>query len=299
MLAVLKEAEFAASNAQSVLILGETGTGKGLLARAIHKKSARRRRNFVRFQPSFGSSDLVSSELFGHERGAFTGATESRKGLLEEANGGTLFLDEVADLPLQTQVMLLEVLQEMQFRRVGSSRELQANLRLISATNKPIDKSIEAGELRSDFLHRIRHLQIEIVPLRERKEDIPALSQHFLDALVAHEDLSVDSLSDNAIGVLQSHSWPGNVRELQAVVENGVYRAAYAEKGQVGPEDLEILDSIKTSNITSDGSLREQVKAFEKKLAKQALETCGNNQSRAAQMLKIDRSSFRRILNRK
>ncbi len=296
---ILEKAMFAASNSQPILILGETGTGKGVLARAIHKKSKREKRPFLRFQPSFGTHDLISSELFGHEKGSFTGANSTRKGLIEEANRGTLFIDEVGELPQKTQIMLLEVLQENRFKKLGSNREQFSDVRFISATNKSIKKALEEKTLREDFLHRICHIEINLIPLRERKEDILQLSNLFLNNVISREDLSVHSFSTQAIKKLENHFWPGNIRELQAVVENSVYRAAYNNKQIVNINDIEIREENKTSpqNIYNS-SFRDQVKDFELKLIKKALKDTNNNQSKAAKLLQIDRSSLRRILKR-
>lgn len=294
---VIRTAQFASTHSQPVLILGETGTGKGVIASAIHRATVCRKGKFIRFQPSFGSQDLVSSELFGHQKGAFTGATDARSGLLEEADKGTLFIDEVGDLPHQTQIMLLDVLQEKRFRRLGSNREFKVDFRLISATNKSVEECLEKFLLREDFYHRISHLRIIIPPLRERKEDIPFLAQQFIERVANTENLSVQGISDGALGKLSRYSWPGNVRELQSVIEGGVYRAAYEERRFLDAKDLH-LNTTQSSTRSSDASFRERVNTFEEQLIQEALRKAKGNQTLAANLLKLDRTSLRRIHNR-
>ena len=289
---VIETAALASTTKQPLLITGETGTGKGMLAHSIHRAS--NRRAFMRYQPSFGSADLTSSELFGHKRGAFTGATADRKGLVEEANGGTLFIDEIGELAGDTQVLLLNVLQEKVFRRTGDNLEKKSDFRLISATN--ILRSELQGKLRSDFFHRIAHLSIELPPLRARTEDIPQLANFFLNTLASKEKLSVQRISQNAIAALVEHPWPGNIRELQAVMEGATYRAQFYGKPVVALEDLH-LDSNNYSELPG-GSFREQVNKFEIKLITDTLSKHGGNQSKAAAELRLDRSTLRRILAR-
>jgi len=294
---VLEAVAYAASNRQPVLLIGETGVGKGIIAQAIHRSSSKPTAPFIRFQPRFGTADLVSSELFGHEKGAFTGALEQRRGLVEEANGGTLFLDEVDELPLETQVLLLNVLQEKIFRRVGSNRDLKSDFRLISATNRPIKKSLHENKLREDFYHRIAHCVVEIPPLRERIEDISQLANFFLTQLVNREKLAVHGIASDALHKLERHNWPGNVRELQATVEGGVYRANFHERRYVELSDL-TLKNAKESESTSGRSFREQVEQYELDLIRDAMAKSGGNQSKAAELLQLDRSTLRRILQR-
>ena len=295
---VLENAQFAASNKQPLMITGETGTGKGLLAQAIHQAGPDNRKPFIRFQPNFGGSDLITSELFGHLKGAFTGAGENRRGLLEEVNGGTLFLDEVDELPLETQVLLLHVLQEKTFRRLGSNRDCHSDFRLIAATNRSVKTSLADKKLRLDFYHRIAHLTLEIPPLRERPEDIPDLAQDCLQSLSNRENLSVHGFSKEALAVLRACPWPGNIRELLAAVESGVYRASFANRRIVSSEDfgLNAETSLSLSQVT--GSFSERIEQYKLQLIRETLEECNQNQSRAARILGLDRSSMRRILLR-
>jgi len=289
--------EYASRTAQPVLIIGETGTGKGLAAQVIHRLSARARKPFVRYQPSFAQAELVGSELFGHKRGSFTGATEDRRGLLLEADGGSLFLDEIDELPPQSQVALLGVLQDKRFRPIGGSREESSDFRLVAATNTPIDACLESGKLRRDLFHRIAQAQIAIPPLRERLEDLPLIAEHVLARLRGQELARVLRVSDGAISRLQGHSWPGNIRELEGVVESAAYRAEFSGRCVVEADDIE----IRASCSVSQGSLsfNEQVEAFKLSLIDAAIERAGGSQVRAAEALNLDRSSMRRILQRR
>jgi len=292
---VLELASFAASNKQPVLICGETGTGKGVLARAIHQASAGKA--FVRFQPSHGSQDLVSSELFGHVKGSFTGATTDRTGLIEQANKGTLFIDEIDFLPVETQVSLLEVLQEKVFRKVGSSSETNSDFKLIAATNANLETALAEGILRKDFYHRLAHIKIELPPLRNRPEDISSLANNFVETIANAEKLPVHSLSEDALAKLSSYKWPGNVRELRAVIENACFRAAYEKRNLIISEDI-LLESLGKSTSVASGSFRELVKSYEVELINNALKEHQDNQSKAADSLSMDRSTLRRILSR-
>lgn len=293
---VIEAAAFAGTNLQPVLLVGETGTGKGVIARAIHRCSERHNGPFVRLQPSFGGSDLVSSELFGHEKGAFTGALSPRRGLIEEANEGTLFIDEVDELPTDSQVSLLNVLQEKIFRRLGSNLERSSNFRLIAAMNRSVEETLETKKLRHDFYHRIAHLTIHIPPLRERMDDIPDLAREFVLELAGRENFPVYGLTDQALAVLSHHAWPGNIRELQAVVEGATYRARFFKRHMVEVEDIELAREKRA--ITVSGSFRERVRAYEIDLVRHALSQNDHNQVRAAQSLQMDRSTLRRILSR-
>ena len=293
---VIEAIGYAASNKQPVLLVGETGTGKGVVAQTIHRLTGRGA-PFIRFQPNFGAADMIASELFGHQKGAFTGAVDNRCGLLEDASGGTLFIDEIDELPPETQILLLNVLQEKIFRRVGSNKDVRSDFRLIAATNQPLAETLKKNKLREDFFHRISHLTIELPPLRDRQEDIPDLAEHFASQLITREDIEVQGLTPDAVEKLKSYRWPGNVRELQAVVEGGVYRANYLGKRFVENAEIVIQKSAST-DAAAAGSFRDEVQNFELKLINEALEKCGNNQSKAADLLQLDRSTLRRILER-
>ncbi len=206
----------------SVLITGETGTGKELVARAIHRRSQRRSKPFVSVNCAAIPRDLIASELFGHEKGSFTGAIQRRLGRFELANGGTIFLDEVGELPLETQIAFLRVLQEHEFERVGGTRSIQTNVRVIAATNRNLQAAINAGSFRSDLFYRLNVFPIEIPPLRERRADIPVLVDYFLDRCAKNVGKNIRGINKKSLDLLQSYPWPGNIRELQNVIERSV-----------------------------------------------------------------------------
>lgn len=297
MLPVIESVAYAATNNQPVLITGETGVGKGVIARAIHESQSSSSVPFIRFQPSFGGHDLVASELFGHRKGSFTGATEDRKGLLEEANGGTLFIDEVGELPHETQVLLLNVLQEKVFRRIGTNREIHSNFRLIAATNRTTEELLEGRLLREDLFHRIAHFTVVIPPLRERIEDIPDLANHFVRTLANREKLPVQGLIPEAMQKLDSYPWPGNVRELQAVIEGAAYRANYHGRHFIEASDV-IINAKRPGTTNPHLSFREKVRHYEHQIICEALQKYQDNQSKAAESLQMDRTTLRRILKR-
>jgi transcriptional regulator with GAF, ATPase, and Fis domain len=211
-----------AATESTVLITGETGTGKELVARAIHRRSDRSSRAFVSVNCAAIPRDLIASELFGHEKGAFTGATQQRLGRFELANGGTLFLDEVGELPAETQIALLRVLQEHEFERVGGTRPIRADVRVIAATNRDLQAAISAGSFRSDLFYRLHVFPIEIPALRERGEDIPLLVEYFIDRYARKAGKNIRSVAKKTLQLLQSYTWPGNIRELQNVIERSV-----------------------------------------------------------------------------
>ncbi len=219
---VLALAAKVAPTDSTVLIMGETGTGKELIARAIHKRSKRAERSFVSVNCAAIPSSLIMSELFGHEKGAFTGAVQRRLGRFELAEGGTLFLDEVGDLPPETQIALLRVLQEREFERVGGTEMLRCEVRVIAATNRHLHSAITAGSFRSDLFYRLNVFPVELPPLRERKEDIPTLVNYFVKRYAQRAGKKIDSIRKKSLEALQEYSWPGNVRELQNVIERSL-----------------------------------------------------------------------------
>jgi transcriptional regulator with GAF, ATPase, and Fis domain len=220
--AVLSRAIKVADTDSTVLITGETGTGKELVARAIHRRSDRVSRPFVGVNCAAIPRDLIASELFGHEKGAFTGATQQRLGRFELANGGTIFLDEVGELPAETQIALLRVLQEHEFERVGGTRPIRTDVRVIAATNRDLQAAISASFFRSDLFYRLNVFPIEMPSLRERREDIPLLVEYFIDRYARKAGKRFKNVEKRTLQVLQSYPWPGNIRELQNVIERSV-----------------------------------------------------------------------------
>jgi len=277
--AALSRVEKVAGTETTVLIAGETGTGKELIARAIHRRSPRAGGPLVCVNCAALSPGLIASELFGHEKGAFTGATQRRIGRFELAAGGTIFLDEVGDLPLDLQVLLLRVLQEQQFERVGSSRTLQADVRVIAATHRDLRACVASGTFREDLYYRLSVFPIQLPPLRERPDDIPALVEHFARRLAKQRGLLHVGIDPASLERLIAYDWPGNVRELGNVVE----RAMILSTG--GPLQLDDLGLDLTAEPSTEGlwrapaasthgSLREQLHAQEKRLIEEALEAC-------------------------
>jgi DNA-binding NtrC family response regulator len=220
--AVLSSVAKVAPTDSTVLVTGETGTGKELVARAIHKRSQRASRAFVSVNCAIIPRDLIASELFGHERGAFTGATQRRLGRFESAEGGTIFLDEVGELPLETQIALLRVLQEREFQRVGANQLVRADVRVVAATNRDLRAAIAEGKFREDLFYRLNVFPVEVPPLRERREDIALLVEYFVDRFASKAGKKITGIGKKSMEVLQAYSWPGNIRELQNVIERSV-----------------------------------------------------------------------------
>jgi formate hydrogenlyase transcriptional activator len=221
----LAEVERVAPTDSTVLILGETGTGKELIARAIHNISARCGRPFIKLNCSAIPFDLLESELFGHEKGAFTGAVVQKIGRFEMADTGTLFLDEIGDLPLALQPKLLRVLQEQEFERLGSGRTHRINVRLVAATHRDLAETVKRNEFRSDLYYRLNVFPVVLPPLRERREDIPQLATHFVEIFARRMNKPIDHIPEGVLDAFVSYSWPGNVRELQNLVERAVIRS--------------------------------------------------------------------------
>ena len=220
--AVLSQVARVAPTDSTVLITGETGTGKELIARAIHKRSQRSSRAFVSVNCAAIPRDLIASELFGHEKGAFTGATQRRLGRFESAEGGTIFLDEVGELPAETQISLLRVLQEREFQRVGGNESFQIDVRVVAATNRNLEAAIADGGFRDDLFYRLNVFPIEVPPLRQRTEDIPLLVEYFIDRYASKAGKKITGINKRSLDLLRSYAWPGNIRELQNVIERSV-----------------------------------------------------------------------------
>lgn len=287
---------FVASNRLPVLLLGETGTGKGLCARIIHECSPQKIGKFVHYQPNFGGGDIVQSELFGHVRGAYTGAVEVRQGLALQAHGGTLFLDELDEIPLAVQVRLLDLVQEKRVRAVGADQFSPLECKCIAATNRPIEEALETGKIRRDLYHRLAHSTISLPPLRERLEDVPDICQASLDSLRKREDMNVFDIAPEVLEYLMTQPWPGNIRELQATVEAAAYRAHFHRRETIVVQDLQ-----RGSGMPRDvkvATLHEHVENLKVRLAQEALREHNGNQVQAARALGLDRGTLRRLIAR-
>ncbi len=276
-----------ASGRISVLLLGETGVGKEIVAEALHRRSPRRHAPFVKLNCAALSETLVESELFGHEKGAFTGADRARAGLLEAAQGGTLFLDEIGELPASTQAKLLRVLEVREVRRVGGSESIPVDVRFVSATNRELEKEIERGAFRQDLFYRLNGVALRIPPLRERPNEIIPLAQCFVRRAAADLGLAPPQISADARGRLERYAWPGNLRELRNVMERAVL---LAEGGSLESMHLP-LDKL-TAGWSTLVSQSDDVEPERRRVIIDALERCGGNQTRAAQQLGVSRQTF-------
>jgi len=282
----------------SVLITGESGTGKEMAARAIHQGSQRFDKPFVSINCAAMPADLLESELFGHVKGAFTGAVAHKKGLFETAHHGTLLLDEIGEMPTEMQAKLLRALQERSIRRIGGVDEIRVDARLICTTNRDLEAMVEAGGFREDLFYRINVIRIHVPPLRERPDDIPPLAGHFLARLSSQMSSSVKSISREGMRLLREHRWPGNIRELENVIE----RAVALETGEmIMPENLPALTAAGSGptppvpgEIPAEGFVMEEyLREVEKRFISQALEQAGGNMTRAAALLGMSFRSFR------
>jgi formate hydrogenlyase transcriptional activator len=289
---VLSRISKVARSDSTVLITGETGTGKELVARAIHRRSARASRAFVSVNCAAIPHDLIASELFGHEKGAFTGATQQRLGRFELANGGTLFLDEVGDLPAETQIALLRVLQEHEFERVGGTRRIRVDVRVIAATNRDLQAAINAGFFRSDLFYRLNVFPIEIPSLRVRRVDIPLLVEYFIDRYARKAGKRFTTLDKKTLRLLESYNWPGNIRELQNVIERSVI---VCETSNFSVDESWLSQKLPETKAESRLDLSEKVAAQEKEIIETSLRECRgrvSGPSGAAAKLGIARSTL-------
>lgn len=282
-----------AGSESSVLILGETGTGKELIARAIHANSKRIGGPFVPINCGAIPESLIESEVFGFEKGSFTGAIRAKKGLIEVAEGGTLFLDEVGEIAPKMQVDLLRVLQDKSFFRVGGVEPLTADFRLISATHRDLNNRIATGGFRQDFFYRINVITLRVPPLRERKEDIPLLATHFVQRFSRETNRHVDSISEHAMGILMEYPWPGNIRELENVIERAVVTS---KKTIITPEAFAYLttDLVDAPAASGSRSLHDAEAAH----IKRVLDDKAWNISRAAKILEVDRTTLHKKIRK-
>jgi len=275
----------------SVLVTGETGTGKELVARAIHRRSHRSSRAFVSVNCAAIPRDLIASELFGHEKGSFTGALQRRLGRFETAEGGTIFLDEVGELPMETQIALLRVLQEREFERIGGTRSIQTNVRVVAATNRDLRAAIAAGTFRSDLFYRLNVFPIEMPPLRERREDIPVLVEYFIDRCTRSVGKDIRGINKKSLDLLQSYPWPGNIRELQNVIERSIIMC---ETEDFSVDETWLPQQPVANEFNSQSDFSQKLAAQEKEMIESALrESEGRvfGPSGAAAMLGMPRST--------
>jgi DNA-binding NtrC family response regulator len=282
---MLKIAEKAAVSNSNILILGESGTGKEVVAKYIHQLSDRKDDNFIAVNCQVFSEGVLESELFGHEKGAFTGAIEKRIGRFEEANNGTLFLDEIGELSLNTQVKLLRVLESRILERIGSNKSISVDIRLISATNKTLAEEIKNGKFREDLFYRINTIAIEVPPLRERKEDIPILINFFLKNAQNDIKKTINKIEDGLIDLLVTYDYPGNIRELKNIIERLV---VLSDNGTIKKEDLPDLKLFNEGNKEIK-SLKDVRQVAEIKYIKYILEKCNGNISESARLMDISR----------
>jgi transcriptional regulator with PAS, ATPase and Fis domain len=290
--------EQVAPSTASVLITGESGTGKELVARSVHRLSPRRDAPFVAINCSAIPETLMESELFGHEKGSFTGAASRRQGCFELADTGTLLLDEIAEMPAPLQAKLLRVIEERTVRRLGSTTEMPVDVRLLAATNQDPDKAVRAGTLRSDLLYRLNVIRIQLPPLKDRKEDLPMLAQHLISQMAEKHDRPARFMSPAALSVLQFHAWPGNVRELRNVIERAVIICSgeQIERHHFAPYPIEQRERLRHEDTITFpvGTPLEEV---ERQMILRTLTKTNNNKTRAAELLGISLKTMHNKLN--
>jgi len=297
-----------ADTPSTVLVTGESGTGKELVARALHRHSGRAEQPFIKVNCAAIPGNLMESELFGYEQGAFTGAVGSKPGRFELADGGTLFLDEIGEIPVEMQVKLLRVLQEGEFERVGGIKTIRVDVRLVTATNRDLKKEIEAGSFREDLYYRLNVVPIPLPPLRERRDDISRLAAFFLRRFNQRLNKQIDGIDQAAMAKLNGYAWPGNIRELENIIERAVL---FADGRRIGVEDLSgevlavhrdshadsvVADALRDQVAVGAEGLKEQVKAatnkLERELIHRALSETNGNVTHAARLLKISRKGL-------
>jgi DNA-binding NtrC family response regulator len=299
--------QLAAPAKSNILILGESGTGKELVAKAIHHHSRRAEGPFVTVNSGSMPADLLESNLFGHIRGAFTGAVASKRGLFEVADGGSVFFDEIGNIPIDTQAKLLRVIQEREFMRLGGLDTIKVDVRIIAATNADLDHAVQQGQFREDLFYRLAVITVNLPPLRRRSEDIPQLAQHFLAHYARENEKALREISPRAMELLIDYPWPGNVREL----ENAIERAVVLSTGEVLTEGL-LPTSVRQrgeSSSTSGGllppmlptngiSFKDAVSQYERQIIIRALQSCGGVQKRAAELLQVKPTTLHEMMKR-
>ena len=294
--------QLAAPSKSNIMILGESGTGKELVAKAIHHHSRRAEGPFVTVNSGSMPADLLESNLFGHVRGAFTGAVVSKKGLFELATNGSIFFDEIGNIPLDTQAKLLRVIQEREFMRLGGLETIKVDVRIIAATNAELESAVQQGAFREDLFYRLNVITVTLPPLRKRTEDIPLLAQHFLAHYARDNEKAIRDISPAAMELLLDYHWPGNVREL----ENAIERAVVLSIGEVLTEEL-LPSSVRhresaglpAPTLPSNGvSFKDAVSEYERQIIIRALQTCGGVQKRAAELLQVKPTTLHEMMKR-
>ncbi len=310
---IIDQARAVAETSATVLITGESGTGKEMLARFIHKNSPRARAPFIACNIAALPESLVESELFGHEKGAFTGATTRRQGRFELADGGTLFLDEIGEMSPTMQVKLLRVLQERQFERLGGKQEITVDIRVIAATNRNLELMVEANQFRPDLYYRLNIVNLELPPLRERLDDIPILAMHFADKAAAKHNKPAPAFAPAIVNRLLAYRWPGNIRELENVIERAVVisNSPVLDETLLPDKVLSQAGAVQNTSATPaipqleldngmlppDLSFETAIQNFKRQLVRQALRECNGSRSEAAHQLKISRQYLHRLIN--
>jgi len=295
MKSAIDAAQKSAASSSTVLLLGESGVGKELFARAIHNWSDRRDRPFVAINCVGLSKDLLESELFGYERGAFTGAQQRKKGKIEIADGGTVFLDEIGDISEALQTKLLRFLQEREFERVGGTELIRVDVRIIAATNRNLQAAVKDGRFREDLYYRVNVVPLALPALRERKEDIPELIQFFLRVFAGRAKRNFTELSEQALAKLLAYDWPGNVRELANVVERAIV-LGQPPTIQVDGLPLEILATSQQGQLDRPLNYQETIDEFRREVIVKALQQSNGNRTAAAKLLGLERAYFQRLM---
>lgn len=283
-----------AESRSTVLITGESGTGKELVARAIHFQSKRSNGPFVKINCAALPEGLIESELFGHEKGAFTGAIKQKKGKFETASGGTLLLDEIGEMPLLAQAKLLRVLQEREIDKIGGEDPIEVDVRVVATTNRNLEDEVRNGKFREDLFYRLNVIHIQLPPLRERKEDVRSLAEHFIKKYNEENGFSVDGLSDESVEKLCNYKWPGNIRELENAIERAV---VLTRTGLIKPEQFQFRISADLSSAQDGVQAGMTVAEIEKQLIFKTLDFCNQNRTKAADMLGISIRTLRNKLN--
>jgi DNA-binding NtrC family response regulator len=302
MLQVFQLVSQVAPSRSTILVVGESGTGKELVAKAVHQNSPRRDKPFVVVNSGSLPHELLESNLFGHVKGAFTGAVYAKKGLFELADKGTLFFDEIGNIPLETQAKLLRVMQEREFMRLGGVETMKADVRVVAATHVDLRRAVDEGRFREDLFYRLNVIAIQLPPLRQRKEDIPALAQHFVDKYTRENGKVVEGLTEEVLQILMDYDWPGNVRELENVIERGVVLSTGPFIGkELIPENVRSSPSfhIPPVAVPPEGiNLREVIANFERRLIESTLEATGGVQKDAARLLGLKPTTLNEMIKR-